>query len=146
MVARSVVSTRLKARGRIAPFTAWAEQALGSKPPALRAATADADGDSLPNWVEFLWRTDPARPDRPALPETTLNEWGEWQVRVTVREDAGAVVWAEFAEDALWSRPTFDAGTWQSNGDGTRTGNFRYFNFGARSGFVRLRAEWLANP
>lgn len=132
--------------GAASGFTAWAEQALGSQPPALRAATADADGDSLPNWLEFLWRTDPTRSDRPALPETTLNEWGEWQVRVTVREDAGAVVWAEFAEDALWSRPTFDAGTWQSNGDGTRTGTFRYFNFGGQSGFVRLRAEWLANP
>lgn len=132
--------------GAASGFTAWAEQTLAGQPPVLRAATADADGDGQPNWIEFLWRTNPMQPDHPPLPETTLNEWGEWQVRVTVREDAGAVVWAEFAEDVLWSRPTFDAGNWQSNGDGTRTGTFRYFNFGARSGFVRLRAEWMANP
>lgn len=132
--------------GAASGFTAWAEQALAGEPLAARAPTADAEGDGVPNWVEFLWRTDPARPDRPALPQATLNEWGEWQLRVTVREDAGAVVWAEFAEDALWSRPTFDAGTWQSNGDGTRTGTFRYFNFGGTSGFARIRAEWLTAP
>jgi hypothetical protein len=80
------------------------------------------------------------------LPASSFNEWGEWQLRVTVREDAGAVVWAEFADDVLWNRPTVDAGTWQSNGDGTHTGTFRYYSFGARSGFMRLRAEWLASP
>lgn len=132
--------------GAVSGFAAWAEQVLATQPPATRTATADADGDGLPNWIEFLWRTDPARPDRPALPESSLNEWGEWQVRVTVREDAGAVVWAEFAEDVLWSRPTFDAGTWESRGDGTRIGTFRNFSFGARSGFVRLRAEWVGSP
>ncbi len=127
-------------------YPAWAEQALANQPPALRGPTADADGDGLPNWIELLCLTDPNRPDRPASPQSTLNEWGEWQVRVTVREDAGAVVWAEFATDVLWSRPTFDAGTWQSHGDGTRTGTFRYFNFGASGGFLRVRAEWLMDP
>lgn len=127
-------------------FLAWAEQTLADQPPAARAPTADTDGDGRPNWVEFLWLTDPTRADQPALPASSLNEWGEWQLRVTVREDAGAVVWAEFADDVLWNRPTVDAGTWQSNGDGTHTGTFRYYSFGARSGFMRLRAEWLASP
>ncbi len=127
-------------------FASWADQQLGQFPATARTAGADADGDGLPNWIEYLWRTDPARPDRVSLPEQTFSEWGEWQVRVTVRDDPAAVVVAEFAGDALWSSPSFDAGTWQANGDGTRTGTFRLYSFGAQAGFVRFRCEWLAAP
>lgn len=127
-------------------FASWADQQLGQFPPSARAAGADADGDGLPNWIEYLWRTDPAQPDRVSLPEQTFREWGEWQVRVTVRDDPAAVVVAEFAGDVLWSSPHFDAGTWQVHGDGTRTGMFRFYSFGAQAGFVRFRCEWLAAP
>jgi hypothetical protein len=127
-------------------FATWAAQQLDQFPAAARAADADADGDGLPNWIEYLWRTDPARPDRVAKPEQSFSEWGEWQVRVTVRDDPATVVLAEFARDALWSSSSFDAGTWQANGDGTRSGTFRFYNFGGQAGFVRFRCEWLGAP
>jgi len=142
----SLLVTMADADGSTSGFTAWADQTLASYPTAARQPTADADGDGYPNWIEFLWRTNPGQPDRPAPPQQSFSPWGEWELVVTVREDAGIVVWAEFAEDPLWSQPGFDAGQWQSNGDGTRTGTFRYFNFGGLSGFARFRAEWLAAP
>lgn len=127
-------------------FATWADQQLSQFPAAARAPGVDADGDGLPNWIEYLWGTDPARPDRVAKPEQSFSEWGEWQVRVTVRDDPAAVVLAEFAGDALWSSPSFDAGTWQANGDGTRSGTFRFYNFDAQAGFVRFRCEWFGTP
>lgn len=131
------------ADGALSGFSAWADEQLANYPPTARAAAADADGDGLPNWIEYLWRTNPTKPDRPAPPQQSFSEWGEWQVRVTVREDAAALILAEFADDVLWTRPMFDAGTWQSNGDGTRTGLFKFYSFGADAGFVRFRSEWL---
>lgn len=130
------------ADGALSGFSAWADEQLANYPPTARTPDADADSDGLPNWIEYLWRTNPAKPDRPTPPQQSFSEWGEWQVRVTVREDPAALVLAEFADDVLWSRPTFDAGTWQSNGDGTRTGLFKFYSFGANSGFVRFRSEW----
>ncbi|MGC8988663.1 MAG: Calx-beta domain-containing protein [Verrucomicrobiia bacterium] len=131
------------ADGTVSGFSAWANEQLANYPPTARAADADADADGLPNWIEYLWRTNPAKPDRPAPPQQSFSEWGEWQVRVTVREDAAALVLAEFADNVLWTQPVFDAGTWQSNGDGTRTGLFKFYSFGTDAGFVRFRSEWL---
>lgn len=130
------------ADGAVSGFAAWANQQLINYPQTARAAAADPDNDGLPNWVEYLWCTDPTKPDRPSAPEQSFNEWGEWQVRVTIREDTAGLVVAEFAGDVLWRNPMFDAGTWQSNGDGTRTGLFRFYGFGLNSGFVRFRSEW----
>ncbi len=127
-------------------FENWAASNLANAPATLRNPTADADGDGPPNWVEFLWRTDPTQPDRPALPDLKLTEWGQMQVTVTVRDDPAVVVVAEFADDVTWGEPVMDSGNWQSHGDGTRTGAFQHFNFGRDSGFVRFRAYWLGEP
>lgn len=127
-------------------FENWAASHLASAPPALRIPTADADGDGFPNWVEFLWRTEPTQPDRPRLPDLKLTEWGQMQVTLTVRDDPGVVVVAEFADDVTWREPVMEPGNWQNHGDGTRTGTFQYYNFGKVSGFVRFRAYWLGGP
>jgi hypothetical protein len=129
-----------------AGFDAWAALELAGRPAGQRAPTADADGDGLPNWLEFLWRTHPGRPDRPALPELKLSEWGELQVTITVRDDPGVAVVAEFSGEVTWREPVFDLGNWRSSGDGTRTGTFRNFNFGSATGFVRFRSYWLGAP
>jgi len=123
-------------------FSAWAEQRLAAFPIEQRSPQADADNDGTPNWAEFLWRTNPAHADRPPPPEFSFTEWGEWEVTVTVTDDPALVLAAEFSRDVSWTTVTFDAGTWQINANGTRTGTFRDFNFGRSSGFVRLRAEW----
>jgi hypothetical protein len=130
-------------------FNRWADQALPAQPPAVRAPTADPDGDGRPNLVEYLLLTDPARADGPSLPMFSFDETGQCTVTVTLREDPAVAVWAEFANELSWTWLTIDAGTWQSNGDGTRTGTFRYYSFpffGERSAFMRLRAHWLEAP
>lgn len=124
-------------------FPAWAAERLASFPVDQRGPYADADRDGIPNWAEFLWRLNPAQPDRPAPPIQTFTEWGEWQLTVTVTDDPALTLLAEFSDDLAWTSPMFNAGTWQTGTDGTRTGAFRFFNFGGTAGFVRFRAEWL---
>lgn len=127
----------------VSGFDTWAAEQLAAFPAEKRPPHADADADGIPNWAEFLWRTNPAQSDRPALPQHSFSEWGEWQLAVTVTDDPALVVVAEFSNDVAWNTVTFDAGTWQANPDGTRTGVFRMFNFGGTAGFVRFRAEWI---
>ena len=127
-------------------FSEWAGQQLAQFPTTTRAPTSDPDGDGLPNWIEFIWRTDPARIDRVTPPTQTFSPWGEWLVNVTLRGDPAIVVVAGFADNVMWDSPVFDAGTWQTNADGSRTGTFRHYNFGAQVGFVRFRCEWLGGP
>ncbi len=142
----AVVISLADADGAPSGYAAWADQQLAQHPPALRLPNADADGDGRPNWVEFLALTNPTDPDRPLPFQTRFNEWGEWQVVVRLREDAGVAVWAEFAADVTWAGATFDAGQWESGGDGTRVGTFHHYNFGASGAFMRLALEWLGPP
>lgn len=127
-------------------FAAWAAPRLAAFPAEQRGPYADPDGDGTPNWAEFLWRTNPAQPDRPAPPQSRFTEWGEWLLTVTVTEDPALLVVAEFSKDVTWTEPEFLAGNWETNGDGTRTGTFHCFNFGGSAGFIRFRGEWCGSP
>ncbi len=127
-------------------FDQWANQLLAAQPPAQRSPEADPDTDRLPNWMEFLWLTQPDRADPPLRPALTILPWGGLEATVTVREDPVATVIAEFASDVLFSSPQFDVGSWQSNPDGTRTGTFRSFGLPGSTGFLRLRCYWMGGP
>lgn len=124
-------------------FTNWAGVALSSVSPAERIAAADPDHDGIPNWVEFIQGSNPVQSNSPPACRLEFNAFGQAQIPLSLSDDGGFTVVAEFSPDLSWTNVYATGGTWSEPVNAMRQVLFTdsYANQPAR--FIRLRYYWL---
>ncbi|MHB1305455.1 MAG: Calx-beta domain-containing protein [Limisphaerales bacterium] len=131
--------------GGTSDFPTWAGDRLADAPVSDRTAEADADRDGVPNWREFIDGTNPVQPDIAPAPMLRFLEFGGLEVALSVCDDPGFVVTAEFASDLTWREVEVDAGMCGPVQNGRREMVFRDYTPGLPTRFVRLRYQWFGS-
>lgn len=95
------------------PIEAWRQQHFGTAADAGRAANLiDADGDGMPNLIEFAFAQDPLHPGSMSLPEPSLTD-GNFTLGFTAPAGTDGIIYgAEWCTDPAgpWT-PVADTGT-----------------------------------
>jgi hypothetical protein len=124
-------------------FNNWSVATLSSVPPAERVAVADPDHDGIPNWVEFIQGSNPVQSNSPPACRLEFNALGQAQIPLSLPDDGGFTVVAEFSPDLSWTNVYATGGAWAAPVDHLRQVLFTDSYANQPTRFIRLRYYWL---